>query len=1101
MAGCKPVAKFKIPKTLNIVVIMLFLTFFKVTATANAQKLNLTLKDVSLETAFNEIRKQTGILFWYDKEEINKDIKISVSIKNANIKQVLEECLKGLPYTFEIFDKTVPIRKKGNSNLIQENSETLDFVIKGKVIDEQQSPMPGVTVRIKNTDRITQTNDNGEFTINVQGSRSTLQFSYLGYTTAERIIDSEKFLEVTLLQETNTLQSVEINAGYYKVKDRERTGSISKITSTTIEKQPINNPLMALQGRVTGLQITQQTGVPGGGFFVQIRGKNSIANGNDPLYVVDGVIFPSIGLSSTRSNFTQSSSGTSPLSMINPNDIESIEILKDADATAIYGSKGANGVILITTKKSETGATAINFDIAHGVNKVEHQMSLLNTDQYLMMRREAFSNDGLTPSSKDFDLNGTWDQTKYTDWQKVLIGNTASSLNTSLSVTGGNQKYNYLLGGNFYKEGTVFPGNFDFKRSSIHSNLGFGSPLTDSFYGSFSASFSHTDSFLPNSDFTSLILLSPNAPEPYDEFGQLNWAQNSVYQNPMAYLLQTNKSGSDNLIGNLVLNYKIRKNLILKGSVGYNLIKRDELFISPLASFSPALNLSSNERVSYFSDNYNKNWIAEPQITYNFKLGPGIFDSLFGLSFQQSSYQYRTIKASAFNSDDLMENMASAGTLSVSQLSNVQYRYTAAFSRINYSIKDKYFINLTARRDGSSRFAEENRFSNFGALGLAWIFSNEKFVSDKLPFISFGKIRFSYGVTGNDQIPDYGYLQLWGTSSSYQGQSTITPTRIANPTYGWERNKKVETAIQIGLFKDRINVETSYYRNKSSNQLVGLPLPTSTGFSSIQANLPAEVENTGWEFETNFKILSSKTFSWITSINWTIPKNKLLSYPNLSTSTNAINYLVGKPLTILRNYNTYVDQQTGLYTREDYDGNGVLNNNDRYQYKFIGQKFYGGFNSSINYNQLSFDFLISFSRQNGYNYFNGLQYSAGYFDPVGPFVNQPNYVLERWQSAQTSGETQKFSTTNGAYSQFLNARGTGGLSIDDASYLRLKNISISYRFKNTILTKLKIKQAVVSLQGQNIFTISGYKGLDPESQSLATLPPLRSMSLKLNISF
>jgi len=1090
----------KIPKILNFILLLTLFTCVKVSAIASAQQVNLNLKDAPLETAFNEIEKQTGFEFWYDKKELENSNKISVNIKNGTIKQTLDQCLKDQPYTYEIFDKTIVVKRKAKNNSETKNNGK-DLNIQGKVTDEKGMPMSGVNVKLIGTDRATNTDDVGQFSIVVPDENAVLQFTYLGFSTIEYRIGKERFLNITLKEEANTLQSVEINAGYYTVKERERTGSISRITSETIEKQPINNPLMALQGRVTGMEITQLTGVPGGGFRVQIRGRSSINNlqvGNEPLYIIDGVLHPSTSIASGTSSSL--SIGASPLSSINPYDIESIEILKDADATSIYGTRGANGVILITTKKGISGALKISLNVSQGISKVDNHLDLLNTEQYLQMRTEAFNNDGLAPAANQYDINGVWDSNRYTDWQKELIGGTADNSNVSLNITGGNEQNKYNLGVNYYKEGTVYPGDFGFRRISIHSNLNIGANK-DRFQANISANYSNSDSQLIRTDPTSLILIAPNTPNPYDEFGNLTWLNRNNYLNPMSYLHQPNDANTNNLIGNVSLNYKILKSLHFKTSLGYNTIRREEFASTPLSTFSPALNLTSTSRASFFTNNYNNTWLIEPQLDYNFLIGKGKLQALAGLSFQENSLQLQTIKASGYNSDELMGNLASASLVEKSQTSNILYRYNSLYSRINYSLNDKYFLNLTARRDGSSRFGNGKQFANFGALGTAWIFSDESFFKKLIPYLSFGKLRASYGITGNDQIPDYGYLELWSNNfaGTYQGQATIYPTRIANPYYAWEVNKKSEIGLQLSFFKNKINLEMSFYRNISSNQLVGLPLPLSTGFTTIQANLPAKVQNNGLEFLLGYKLLNKERFKWEATVNLTIPKNKLIAYPDLNTSVYADSYIVGQPLSILKTYNVYVDNQTGLYTREDYDKNGVLNGADRYLHKFTGQYLYGGFQNSLSIAQFSLDFLISFNRQNGRNY---LAYagSPGFWSTSTAAPNQPTEVLNRWQNIGEQSSTQKFSTSTNARTQYLNAVGDGGLSIQDASYIRLKNISLSYTLPNTFSEVLKLNNANIYIQGQNLLTITKYVGLDPESQGLV-LPPLRTIVMGLNLNF
>ncbi|NRF41126.1 SusC/RagA family TonB-linked outer membrane protein [Pedobacter foliorum] len=977
--------------------------------------------------------------------------------------------------------------------------------ITGTIYTQDRKPLAGVTIKIMDTDISATTDQNGKFSLVSKTKKGTVIFSYTGYETQsmDYIMGREDKFKIFMRELRSQLQEVEINAGYYTVKERERTGSISRISSQTIEKQPVNNPLQALQGRVPGVAITQQTGLPGGGFSVQIRGRNSITSGNDPLYIVDGVSYPSTNISFNYGGNILGNNGANPLSLLNPYDIETIEVLKDADATAIYGSRGANGVILIKTKKNRTGDSRLNAVFSQGAAAVDRRAELLNTEQYLGMRREAFKNDGLTPTTRDFDVNGTWAADSYTNWQKELIGGAAPMTNAALNLSGSSGKISYLLGGNYYREGTVYPGSFGFNRGGMHSSLDIGSPESP-FRASFSTNYSRTNSILPRNDLTQFLALAPNAPDLYDASGNLNWANKTVYINPMALMLRTNKAATDNLIANLNLSYKLWRNLELKGSFGYTTQIREELNKIPLASFAPVNNATAASRVSYFANARNNTWQAEPQLNYSTKLGSGRLEALVGLTFQENRNEMKALEASGFSSDELMENILSAANVLPYQVTYSQYRYTAIFARLNYSLGGKYFMNLTGRRDGSSRFGQDRQFANFGAIGAAWIFSEETLFKENLRFLTFGKLRASYGITGNDQIPDYGYLQLWYSGNSYQGKATVRPNtgRVGNPDFAWETNRKLEAAVQLGFWQDKINLEVSWYRNRSSNQLIGDPLPLSTGSSTITANRPATIENSGLEIGTNFKLINKTNLTWSAAFNMSIPKSRLIAYPGLESSDDAYNYIIGQPLSIRRNYHVNgVNPQTGFYDIEDYDGNGTLDDVDRYRYKFTGQYFFGGIQNSLRYKQFSLDFLFSFVKQNGNNYMSTTTFTPGRWTPETPYGNQLTIVLDRWQQPGDQSQVQRFSTTNSANTIFSDAKNEGGMAIQDASYIRLKNISVSYILPAKLLSAVRIKQASLNIQGQNVLTFSKYKGLDPESLSMLSLPPLRVFSVGLNLTF
>jgi TonB-dependent starch-binding outer membrane protein SusC len=353
-------------------------------------------------------------------------------------------------------------------------------------------------------------------------------------------------------------------------------------------------------------------------------------------------------------------------------------------------------------------------------------------------------------------------------------------------------------------------------------------------------------------------------------------------------------------------------------------------------------------------------------------------------------------------------------------------------------------------------------------------------------------LRASYGTTGNDQIGNYGYLELWQSAPTYQGVATIAPSRIANPDFAWEINRKLEAALETGFLKDRLMFSISYYQSRSSNQLMNYALPPSTGFPSVQDNLPAKVENTGWELEVTSTNVDKGNFSWVAALNLTIPQNKLLAYPNLEYSADAVNYKVGEPLSILKTYHILgVDPQTGLYVIEDADGDGIISRpNDQKMIKRIGPEYYGGVQNTFKFKGLQLDFLIQFVKQTGNNYMTSV------LAPGFGLNNQPAYVLERWKQ-----DGDKYSTTTAGALNYIDARTYGGMSISDASFARLKNLSLSYRLPQKWIAKLNIRELKVYTQGQNLVTITNYKGLDPESQSLLALPPLRMITAGIQFTF
>ncbi len=460
--------------------------------------------------------------------------------------------------------------------------------------------------------------------------------------------------------------------------------------------------------------------------------------------------------------------GNSPLSSINPADIESIEVLKDADATAIYGSRGANGVILITTKKGEQGKTNVGVNFYSGIAQVSRQMDLLRTSDYLTMRKEAFKNDNAIPAIWNAPDLVLWDSTRHTNWQKELIGGTARINDVNISISGGDRNTQFLLSGGFHRETTVFPGENHDQRISALASVTNTSP-NQKLKTSFSVNISKSFTDLPGKDLTYTSLsLALNAPSLYGQGGEVNWdGWVSPVENPLAFLKRKYEATTGNLVTNVTVGYKLIAHLEAKISFGYTNIESDAVTTYPKSSYNPNEYVPPNSSV--FGNSSFHNWVAEPQLNWSSPLGRGTIDVLGGATFLSQNRKGLSQYAQGFASEALMQNLAAAPTVTPATNYYADYRYQAFFGRLNYVHDNKYVINLTARRDGSSRFGPGNQFSIFGAVGAAWIFSKEAFMSDLMPFLSFGKLRGSYGTTGNDQIGDYQFLNSYTTSGLYQG--------------------------------------------------------------------------------------------------------------------------------------------------------------------------------------------------------------------------------------------------------------------------------------------------------------------------------------------
>jgi len=1096
---------------MRLTTVILIASLLQVSAAGFAQKITLSQRNTSLEAVLKEIRKQSGYDYYYDSKIISEDQKVNVFVKDATIDQTLKELFTGLPLVYEIEGKMISIKKKEPSFLENVVNTFVDINVSGRVVDADGRGLPGASVSVKGKGKEVSTGANGSFYLKGVDEDAVLVISFIGYVPKE--VTAVKELGDVVLELSNSkLDEVQVIA-YGTTTQRLSTGNVTTIKADVIEKQPVNNPLLALQGRVPGLFIEQATGFAGTGIKVRIQGQNSIINGNDPLYVIDGIPFTSQLLQGTNPivGYTENNPGN-PLNFINPADIESIDVLKDADATSIYGSRAANGAILITTKKGKSGDITINANLQDGWGRVARKLDLMDAHQYLEMRKEALTNDGATEYAPgpygDNDLNGNWDNTRSTDWQKELIGGVAKYTDLQASISGGSNNVSFLAGAGYHKEGNVMPGKFTDTKGSIHFSIN-GSSLNQKFKIQLSGSYLQDKNLLPNEDLTSVAMtLAPVAPKLLNENGNLNWqpdndGNTTFFSNPMGIIFEKNLNKTSNLIGNSTLSYQVIPELDIRSSFGYTNLQSNTLSNYGSGFYWPE-SLPYLIRATTFGNSNVSSWLVEPQLNFHHPIWKGNLEVLIGGTIQREGRNASSINASGFATDQVMEDIMSATSLLSNYSVNSTYRYNALFGRINYNLFDKYIVNVTARRDGSSRFGKENLFHNFGAIGVAWIFSEEKFVKDRFGFISFGKIRGSYGTTGNDKILDYQFLSLYnpiGVSKPYQGAIGYQPAGLTNPYLQWEESKKIQFGLDLGFFKDRLLLNVNYSQNRSSNQLLNLGLPIVTGFYGIAANFEAKVENSGWEFTLSSTNLVDKDFKWISSINLTIPKNRLLAYPDYKESPASL-YVIGQSLNIQRKFHlTGLEPTTGLYQFSDHNGNLTsspvydLDNSVTFT---TDPRFYGGLQNTLTYKNFQLDLLFQFTKQIAQN--NSLGASSS---PPGAynsgFGNQLVLILNRWQKPGDIATIQKYNADYNLYGSYYNAYFNSDANWGDASYIRLKNLSFSWQIPQKWKSATHLRNCKLYAQGQNLLTITNYLGLDPESKNSLRLPPLRVITIGVQI--
>lgn len=1074
----------KILRIMRLTTVILIATLMQVNAAGFAQKINLSRSKASLKSVLAELQKKSSFIFLYSDDVLKQAKPVDIEAKQEDFNIVLQKVFAQQTLTYTVTNNVITI-KAYKPGFLDRMKELLmvNLDVRGRVLDSLGAPLQGASVRVRSTGKMVNTDSRGEFNLPGLVENEQLEISYIGYIQQTVKVGTE-LMVIRLLPSTAKLDEVMV-IGYGTTTRRLSTGSTGKVSGDEITRQPVSNPILAMEGRVPGLFITQSAGYAGANVSVVIRGQNSFTfNSASPLYVVDGVPFFSNPIEQSVGGFS-AGIGFSPLNTINPADIESIDVLKDADATAIYGSRGANGVILITTKKGRPGNTQFTVDFSSGAGKVSNTIPMLSTAEYLQVRREAFANDNVIPTPQNAPDLTLWDQQANTNFPDLLIGNTSRQTNASFSLSGGDAYTQFLFGGNYRKETIVYRSNtsdkaVQFRLSAQHrsKNNKFGSDV--------SVSYNLDNNTIPGYNLNVTNYSLPSNYPLYNPDGTLYFGPG--YDNPLAAFNATKNLKSANLNTNASLRYTIIPGLDAKVNGGFNQINVEGTNITPASASNPAYNYTPT---IMFNNNYVRTYIAEPQLNYKLNTGKGRLNALLGGTWQKTETVQPYWMLAFYSNQQLVKSLGALNVIAKSS-DYIDYRYTSGFGRVEYTWDNKYLFSANIRRDGSSRFGSNNRFGTFGSAALAWIFSKERFVADLIPSLSHGKLRASYGTIGNDKIQDYSYQSNYGNGGSYGTYTTLVPQRIANPYLQWEITKKLDIAAEFGFWNDRMLFTAAYYRNRSSNLLGDIPLPGQTGFPQYSSNIDAVVQNRGAEFELTTVNVQHKTLRWSTSFNLTIPENKLLSFKDLENSSYANTYVVGKSLNLRSAFQStgIVD---GIATVADLNSDGVitfgLNDNGNGDFLISGNndpKLYGGLSNTLTYKGFQLDVFfqgvkrtavrgdLNFSSYPGLGYNLpktmldvGLKYSANYGTPAT--------------------DAQIYYTASDA-------------AIEDASFIRLKNVSLAYQVPASFSKKFGMTTLQLYARGQNLLTITNYKGLDPETLS-TQVPTLKMFIAGIRTTF
>ncbi|MBO9572704.1 MAG: SusC/RagA family TonB-linked outer membrane protein, partial [Chitinophagaceae bacterium] len=732
-----------------------------VTASGTGQSITLSLRDTPLRKVFKEIIRQSGITIVYDDISLKDAKPVTIEVKDASVEQVLDICLKGQPFSYTreegyLYVKPTPSTQGLNPGLQEPHfSAATSPPVTGIVRDVEGNPIAGVNIVVKGTNRGVVSDANGLFSINAEEGE-TLIISYVGYSS--RQIKATSSVGIIILEKSQSkLDEVQVVA-YGTNTQRYQVGSVAKITSEEIEKQPVYNPLGALQGRVPGLVVSNTSGIPGGGYKIQIRGQNTLNPTTDnnvmpfdnPLIIIDGIPFApnndkinqlvSLASPGQSNAWGNQYGGISPLNSISPSDISSIEVLKDADATSIYGSRAANGVILITTKKGQPGKLKASASVYHGVSHVGRTIEMMSLQERLQFRRHAFAQDSIEPDISTAPDLLVFDTTKNTDWKEYFLGKSATTTDVNSQITGGNATTNFRFAGNYHRETFILPGDFDDARTGLNFNLHHAT-LNQKFLFDVGVTYSYNQTNSgASADALRAFAYTPNYPDMLDQEGNLVWEYKGLeLGNPLQYLKRKYDGKGYNLLTNLSVKYEILPGLNLSSNQGYNSNNFEEISMTPTIAQHP--DYAASGGFADFGNKAIRSWTIEPKLDYTKSFGNGKLNVLAGTTFQKSTRASTIISGSGYTNDLLIGSLAGAGTITKGGISNNVSKFSSVYGRINYIHAAKYILNITARRDASSKFGPGKQIGNFGSAGLGWIFSEENFVKNTVRFLSYGKIR------------------------------------------------------------------------------------------------------------------------------------------------------------------------------------------------------------------------------------------------------------------------------------------------------------------------------------------------------------------------
>jgi TonB-linked SusC/RagA family outer membrane protein len=1025
-----------------------------------------------LGEAIDSMRKWTDYLF----EPNGVDLKqmVPVGYRNISVPALLEIWRRDMQLESTIQGRYVGFKARepipGKSGIIGN--------LYGTVADKNGRPIDKASVRLNNAERGTTTDHNGHFLLFDVLAGTTLSISCVGYVTHDTTVRGNSVLNITLEERTNSVPQFDVKEN--KRKKRRRVDSTYHFPGMKdIIMGGQFNMVDDLSGKAPGVLLQRSNGRSAASRATEIRGPTSLNRNSQALYVIDGVIIiPDFkGGEGTMSQYS------STLSYLSTADIDTIIVLKSAVATALYGARGANGVVQIFTKKAcHTSKTHIMADVSFSFGKVPRRERLLNTDEYIQLRWDAWNNDGLQPTSGKAPDMLNWDQRGYTDWQRQLIGNTAYYGDAVVTLSGERNAVQYRISGNIRKNSTPFmrEGNrYGDLKYSLHGSSN-TKLLNDRFLVSLTGLANVNRTSLPGTDYTAGISLPPNAP-PLFKDGKINYAlSNSIVSLPDFHGVISNTFATTNV------SYRVDSSLIFTVMAGYHRMGAHTTSISTIAKRGEEgqgnLTASSTEN-RYLS----RTFVVEPSAQLTLRYDSHKLALNLGAVYNSIYAGNTTIDASGYLRDrdilhyETIENVKRTPSVS-------HYKYAGAHAHLNYDWKERYTLELVLRVDGSSRFGKDEQVNLFGGGAVGWEFGREPFIQHVLPGLSYGKLQLGWSATGNDQIDDYQYAGSYQSAGDYQGVGGLMAAKQQNSALTGGMTYKQDVTVNLGFLDNRWEIEAAYYHNRSMHQLVEYPLPEMAGGGVIQRNMPVAIQNNGVELALNARLVQRKHWSMAIRINGSRGTNMLLSFPGMTAAPSRQTQL-RRPLRELFYYDLYgVNPKNGEYLYRNAEGNIVnaaaLTENDRTVAVNTSPRFYGGFGLTCTI--YGFELVCSgqYMIRKAENAIIDKQHM------IGTMWNQHIYAAGRWRETGDDTKIQKATQAASAeadYKKYVNSTAI----FMNVKYIRMNNLTVARQF-GPYRTYCNVS---------NLFTFTNYQSLDPETLSRTALPFMRIIKVGFQYYF